>query len=257
MNELLNKVVVITGGAGLVGRAFVQKLLACQATVIIAEKDLIKAENFKYTLTEDEQKQCVIVSMDITSTVSIKEAINEIDSQFGRIDALVNNAYPRNNNYGASFFDVKYDDFCENMSINIGGYFLCSQQFALYFEQQGVGNIVNIASIYGCIAPKFEIYDGLNMTMPVEYAAIKSALIHLSKFMAKSFSGMNIRVNCLSPGGIYDNHSEQFVNAYGKQCMNKGMLDPVDITGTLVFLLSDASKYINGQNIIVDDGFTL
>lgn len=257
MSELLNKVVVITGGAGLVGQAFVRKLLSCQATVIIAEKDLIRAEDFRQTLTKDEQDLCVIVSMDITSTVSIKQAIETIDLRFGRIDALVNNAYPRNRNYGASFFDVQYDDFCENMSINVGGYFVCSQQFALYFKQQGAGNIVNIASIYGCIAPKFEIYDGLNMTMPVEYAAIKSALIHLSKFMAKSFTGMNIRVNCLSPGGIYDNHSEQFVNAYGKECLNKGMLEPVDITGTLVFLLSDASRYINGQNIIVDDGFTL
>lgn len=257
MSELTNKVIVITGGAGLVGQAFVRKLLDCQATVVIAEKDLVRAEQFKACLAESLQAKCKVIEMDITSTPSVKAAIDSVHSMFGHIDALVNNAYPRNNNYGASFFDVNYDDFCENISINVGGYFLCSQQFALYFKEQGFGNIVNIASIYGCIAPKFDIYDGLDMTMPVEYAAIKSALIHLSKFMAKAFKGMNIRVNCLSPGGIYDAHSNKFSSAYAKHCVNKGMLDPVDITGTLVFLLSDASNFVNGQNIIVDDGFTL
>ncbi|MGF1758901.1 flagellin modification protein A [Photobacterium sagamiensis] len=257
MSELANKVIVITGGAGLVGQAFVRKLLDCQATVVIAEKDLVRANEFKASLAENLQANCAVIDMDITSTSSVKAAIENVHLKYGHIDALVNNAYPRNSHYGASFFDVQYDDFCENMSLNVGGYFLCSQQFALYFKDQGQGNIVNIASIYGCIAPKFEIYDGLNMTMPVEYAAIKAALIHLSKFMAKAFKGMNIRVNCLSPGGIYDNHSEQFTNAYAKQCINKGMLDPVDLSGSLVFLLSDSSNYVNGQNIIVDDGFTL
>ena len=141
--------------------------------------------------------------------------------------------------------------------MNLGGYFICSQQFAKYFQKQGYGNIINIASIYGCIAPKFDIYDGLSVTMPVEYAAIKSALIHLSKFMAKTFKGMNIRVNCLSPGGIYDGHSEQFSNSYADKCLNKGMLAPSDMAGSLVFLLSDASTYVNGHNLVVDDGFIL
>jgi NAD(P)-dependent dehydrogenase (short-subunit alcohol dehydrogenase family) len=257
MNDLASKVIVITGGAGLVGQAFVRKLLDCQATVVIAEKNLVGAEQFRASLAENLQVKCEVIEMDITSISSVKATIDAVHSMYGQIDALVNNAYPRNSNYGASFFDVKYDDFCENISINVGGYFLCSQQFAVYFKEQGFGNIVNIASIYGCIAPKFDIYEGLNMTMPVEYAAIKSALIHLSKFMAKAFKGTNIRVNCLSPGGIYDGHSDEFSNAYAKHCMSKGMLDPVDITGTLIFLLSDASNFVNGQNIIVDDGFTL
>jgi NAD(P)-dependent dehydrogenase (short-subunit alcohol dehydrogenase family) len=257
VNELTEKVIVVTGGAGLLGQAFVHKLLEHKATVVIAEKDIKSAYNFKSTLATQLQKSCDIVEMDITSSSSVKLAVKYISAKYGRIDGLVNNAYPRNENYGAKFFDVKYDDFCENLSVNIGGYFLCSQQFSLFFKKQGFGNIVNIASIYGCIAPKFEIYEGLDMTMPVEYAAIKSSLIHLSKFMAKEFKGLNIRVNCISPGGIYDGHSEQFSKAYSKYCTNKGMLDPSDISGTLVFLLSSASNYINGQNIVVDDGFTL
>ena len=95
------------------------------------------------------------------------------------------------------------------------------------------------------------------MTTPVEYAAIKSGLIHLTKYMARYFKGMNIKVNTLSPGGIFDNQNELFLEKYNNECLNKGMLDKSDLKGTLVYLLSDMSKYVNGQNIIVDDGFTL
>jgi NAD(P)-dependent dehydrogenase (short-subunit alcohol dehydrogenase family) len=155
------------------------------------------------------------------------------------------------------FFDVTFEDFNENINLNLGGYFLTSQQFALYFKKQGYGNIINISSIYGVVPPKFEIYEETDMTVPVEYAAIKSALIHLTKYMAKYLKGTNIRVNCLSPGGIFDNQNEKFLSKYNDKCLNKGMLDANDLTGTLLFLISDQSKYINGQNLIVDDGFTL
>jgi len=96
-----------------------------------------------------------------------------LDNRYGKIDALVNNAYPRNKNYARDFFDVEYDDFVENLGLNLGGYFTTSQQFAKYFQKQSYGNIINISSIYGVVAPKFEIYNGTTMTMPVEYSAIK------------------------------------------------------------------------------------
>ena len=107
------------------------------------------------------------------------------------------------------------------------------------------------------MVPKFEIYNRTNMTMPVEYAAIKSGLIHLTKYMAQYFKADQIRVNAISPGGILDNQPQSFLNEYKKHCAMKGMLDPSDIVGALIFLLSDHSKYVNGQNIIVDDGFSL
>ncbi len=100
-------------------------------------------------------------------------------------------------------------------------------------------------------------YDNTPMTMPVEYAAIKSGLIHLTKYMAKYFKGMNIKVNALSPGGILDKQPESFLEKYKEKCLNKGMLENSDLKGTLVYLLSDMSKYVNGQNIVVDDGFSL
>ena len=147
--------------------------------------------------------------------------------------------------------------FIENLGMNLGGCITSSQLFSLYFQKQGYGNIINISSIYGVISPKFEIYKNTSMTMPVEYAAIKSGLIHLTKYMAKYFKGMNIRVNAISPGGIIDGQSDSFLREYNMQCLTKGMLDKNDLNGTLVYLLCSMSKYVNGQNIVVDDGFSV
>jgi NAD(P)-dependent dehydrogenase (short-subunit alcohol dehydrogenase family) len=195
--------------------------------------------------------------MDITDKESVCSLIAKIKEKYGHIDAVVNNAYPRTSNYGRKLEEVTYADFCENTSQHLGGYFLVAQQFGLFFRAQGAGNIINMSSIYGTMAPRFEVYAGTPMTMPVEYAAIKSAIIQLSRYFAQYFKGDNIRVNSLSPGGILDNQPESFLKAYNIFCNGKGMLDPVDITGLLLFLLSDGSKYITGQNIVIDDGFHL
>ena len=147
--------------------------------------------------------------------------------------------------------------FIENLGMNLGGCITSSQLFSLYFQKQGYGNIINISSIYGVISPKFEIYNNTEMTMPVEYAAIKSGMLHLTKYMAKYFKGKSIRVNAISPGGILNGQSKNFLREYNNQCSGKGMLDASDLSGTLIFLLSNMSQHINGQNIIVDDGFIL
>jgi len=249
--------VVITGGAGLLGKCFTKALLDNQATVVIADIDTEKAYQFKKTLPSKSYNNCHVYPLDITNRGNINELINTVNNTVSPITALVNNAYPRNGNYGRHFFDVTYEDFCENVSMNLGGYFLCAQQFAQHFINAGVGKIINICSIYGCISPKFEIYEETNMTTPVEYAAIKSAIIHLTKYMAKYLKGKNITVNSISPGGILDNQENSFIKNYNMHCLNKGMLSPEDIQSALLFLLDKNSKYINGQNIIVDDGFTI
>ncbi len=256
MNLLKDKVVVITGGAGLIGKEFVKAVVENGGVAVIADinEDLdVKDLGF----WEIDLERIDYVLMDITSKISLKKAIEYLDKKYSKIDALVNNAYPRNKNYGRHFFDVEYEDFVENVGLNLGGYFLTSQQFANYFKDQGYGNIINISSIYGIIAPRFEIYNETQMTTPVEYASFKSALIHLTKYMAKYFKGMNIRVNAISPGGILNNQPEKFLKAYNSYGLTKGMLQSEDLKGTLVYLLSDMSKYINGQNIVVDDGWSL
>jgi len=242
---LKDKVVIVTGGSGLIGNAFVQAVLDNNGIPIIADVLKPSVNNVEY------------INLNICSKESIENCIKIISEKYGKIDAWINNAYPRNKNYGRQFFDVEYEDFCENLNLHAGGYFLCSQAISKYFIEQGYGNIINMASIYGNIAPRFEIYNNTSMSNPVEYAVIKSGIIHLTRYIAKYLKGKNIRVNSVSPGGILDNQPQNFLNEYNKLCLNKGMLDKEDLTGTLIFLLSDSSKYINGQNIIVDDGFTL
>ena len=255
---LTGKVVVITGGSGLLGAEFVRSVACNNGIAIIADIDEESASDTKKLLSSEFDINLVdSVCLDITCSSSIKKMISYLDHKYGKIDALVNNAYPRNSHYGKHFFDVQYEDFIENIGMNLGGYFLTSQLASEYFKTQGYGNIVNISSIYGVIAPKFDIYKDTNMTTPVEYAVIKSGLIHLTKYMAKYFMGMGIRANSISPGGILDAQPQQFLQKYKEYCLSKGMLDKSDINGTLVYLLSDMSKNLNGQNIIVDDGFSL
>ena len=252
------KVIVITGGAGLIGQEFAKAIIDQGGMVIIADIDEERMQCVSKELSQELKSDSVdFFKLDITSKNSISECIEYVNGKYKRIDALINNAYPRNKNYGRHFFDVEYDDFVENLGMNLGGCIIPSQLFSLYFQKQGYGNIVNISSIYGVIAPKFEIYNNTEMTMPVEYAAIKSGMLHLTKYMAKYFKGKNIRVNAISPGRILNNQPSEFLRKYNQKCSTKGMLDGKDLNGTLIFLLSDMSSYVNGQNLVVDDGFIL
>lgn len=255
---LTGKIVIITGGAGLIGQEFVRTVAENNGIAVIADIDNQAALRARDSLCATPIAGKIdAVSLDITSTASITGMLRTLHERYGRIDALVNNAYPRNKNYGRHFFDVEYTDFCENLNLHLGGYFLVSQQMAAYFKTQGHGNIVNMASVYGLMAPRFEVYEETTMTMPVEYAAIKSSIIHLTKYMAKYLKGTGIRVNAISPGGVRDRQPEAFLGRYAEQCLSKGMLDREDLKGTLIYLLSEMSASVNGQNIIVDDGFSL
>lgn len=253
---LKDKVVVVTGGAGLIGRSFVQSIVEHGGIAVVGDQNEAAAKNFVETLQAGPGK-AIYRPLDITSKQSLVDLIADLHCTYERIDAVVNNAYPRNKHYGRKFEDVTYEDFSQNLSMHVGGYFLTAQQFAVYFKQQGYGSVVNMASIYGVIAPRFEIYDDTPITMPVEYAAIKSAVIHLTKYLAKYLKGNNIRVNCISPGGILDGQPAQFLDRYNQLALSKGMLDPADLQGALLFLLGDSATFVNGQNIVVDDGWSL
>ncbi len=241
------------------GSAFSKACASSDANVIMVDIDEKKGSDLVETLQKEENNCSVVFQKcDITSTADIQTLIDGALGKFGKIDALVNNAYPRNKNYGRKFEDVDYKDFCENVNMHLSGYFLITQQVAKVMIKQNYGNIINMASIYGFAAPRFEIYEGTKMTMPVEYAAIKGAIINLTKYMASYLGRYNIRVNAISPGGVYDNQPETFVKAYSnKVVLGNRMANVDDITNVLIFLLSDASKYITGQNHIVDGGWSL
>ena len=198
------------------------------------------------------------ISQSVSDICQIQDLINTALREFGNIDALINNAYPRNNNYGAKFEDIDYKDFCDNVNMHLGGYFLMTQQVAKVMMEQKYGNIINMASIYGFAAPRFEIYEGTKMTMPAEYAAIKGAIINLTRYLASYLGRYNIRVNAISPGGVFNNQPESFIKSYSERVvLGKRMATPNDLIDILLFLLSDGSKYTTGQNIVIDGGFSL
>jgi NAD(P)-dependent dehydrogenase (short-subunit alcohol dehydrogenase family) len=255
--RLNDKVVVVTGGAGVIGRGFVHAIAASGGTAIVADIDERAAAVVAQDVASLFPGRAEPFMLDITRRESVAALIHSVHKRFGRLDAVVNNAYPRNENYGRKLEEVSYEDFCANLNLHLGGYFLIMQQFALHFRASGGGNIVNMASIYGVVPPRFEIYAHTSMTMPVEYAAIKSAIVQLTRYFAQCFKFDGIRVNCISPGGILAGQPPEFLEKYNSHCGVKGMLDPQDVSGCLLFLLSDASRYMNGQNLIVDDSFTL
>lgn len=248
---LEGKTILVVGAGGLLGTALVKALLGAQVKVIASD---INLEKLQASFALCSQANLTLHELDIGD----REALTEFLMVHDELDGAVNCAYPRNKNYGAHLLDVTLSDFNENVSMHLGAHFHFMQACAIQFlKTRRPLSLVNVASIYGVIVPKFQVYNNTAMTMPVEYAAIKSALIHLTRYTAAYISDSNFRANCISPGGLIDGQPQAFVDAYSTQTFGSGMLDPKDMTGTIQFLLSDHSKYINGQNIIVDDGFCL
>ena len=182
-NTIANKIIVITGGAGVIGESFVKCISENDGIAIIADINFKAAELLAIKIGGRSEA----FALDITNVNSIALLINSLTQKYGRIDAVVNNAYPKNKNYGRKLENVTYEDFCQNVDMHLGGYFIVAQQFCSAFKKQGHGNIINISSVYGSIAPSFHLYHGTQMTMPVEYAAIKAAIEHLTRYFAQYF----------------------------------------------------------------------
>lgn len=252
---LNNKSILIMGAGGLLGSRLVQESLKQQATVIAADINVDAMQSRLEKLGVDIDNENVeFKQVNITDEVGVKAFFADLSD----IDGAVNATYPRNKEYGKHFFDVSMRSFNENLSLHLGSAFLFTQQCAAWFKKKQTPlAVVNISSIYGVIAPRFEVYNNTPMTMPVEYAAIKSALLHLNKYIIAYVNDSRFRVNAVSPGGIFDNQPEAFCNAYRSFTHGAGMLDVSEIIGSIMFLLSDHSRYVTGQNIVVDDGFSL
>ena len=248
--DLNGKIVLLIGGRGLIGQTLTARIVAEGGTVIVTSR----SDGADVDISSP---NIHVKTLDITDETSLEKALSSTAKEFGRIDAVVNGAWPRNTNFGAKFEDVAITDFNENMVLHLGGAFLVAQKAAAFFVKQGHGNLINFSSIYGVVPPRFEIYEGTEMTKEIEYSLAKAGIVMLTQYLAKYFKGKNIRFNCVSPGGVLDGQPEPFLSAYRDHCLNKGMLDAEDVVGAIIFLISDDSKFVNGQNLIVDDGFTL
>jgi len=257
---LKDKVVIIIGACGRLGSAFSKTILDNNAICIAADL----SRETEQPMTEQQNSQFFsYYQIDITDPEAINYLFEDVNKKYGRIDALVNASYPRNVNWGKKFFgEVDYKDFCENASLNLGSAFIVAQLICEYFKNQKHGNLIQISSIQGIAAPKFDTYigsayDGKDMNSPAEYSIFKAGIINFTRYIAKFYKGYNIRSNCISPGGLFSGQPESFLKKYEKCCLTKGMLDPEDVCGSLLYLLSDMSTYVNGQNIVVDDGWSL
>lgn len=253
--DLNDRTFIVIGAAGRLGVEIVNSALRAGANIIAVDRSADLLQNLKSEHLDNSRFVALVGNM--TDSDSVRSVIATGVENFGAVHGAVNTAYPRNAKYGRDFLDVTYEDFCENVSMHLGGYFLFMQQCAIYSEKADAAfSLVNMSSIYGVISPRFEVYAGTTMTMPVEYAAIKSALQHLVSYVTSYMKGTAFRVNCVSPGGILAGQDREFLDRYNRFCGSKGMLDAEDVVGTVLFLLSDASRYISGQNIVVDDGFS-
>jgi NAD(P)-dependent dehydrogenase (short-subunit alcohol dehydrogenase family) len=244
MGNLKDKIIIVTGGNGLLGREIIKKLLIEGATCINIDINHNTSNDFS------------CIHCDITDSVSIDKAIQLVINKFNRIDGLVNNAYPRTKDWGLKFEDIEFHSWQSNVNIQMNSYFYFTQQVSKYMVKQGFGSIVNMASVYGVVGPDFTIYDGTEMTMPAAYSAIKGGIINFGRYLASYLGPSGVRVNTVSPGGIFDNQNPIFVNNYNKKVPMRRMGLAKDISPAVSFLLSNDADYITGQNLIVDGGWT-
>jgi NAD(P)-dependent dehydrogenase (short-subunit alcohol dehydrogenase family) len=251
---LNDKIVLISGAAGRIGASAARGVISEGGAVVLVD---VNQAGLNALLADMPNDRAITCRADAGQPEEADQCIAEAVSRFGKLDAAIHSAYPRSKGWGAAFEDLKPEFLAEDLSGHLGGAILFSQRMLRHFKLQGHGNLIHVSSIQGVMAPKFEHYAGTNMVSPIEYSAIKAGLIAATRYLAKYYKGHNIRVNCISPGGILDNQPESFLTKYRESCNDKGMLESDDILGALLFLLSDQSRYITGQNIIIDDGWSL
>ena len=262
--SLANKVVVVTGGAGLLGQVFCQALVDVGAHVAIVDLNLESAETVAKRINKSEAQKVVAVGSDITSPESVTRMVANVVKQLGRIDVLVNNAASKGSSLDAffeSFEDYSLKTWREVMSVNIDGLFLVAQAVGKQMKKQGGGSIIQTSSIYGVVAPDQRIYEGSEyngrpINTPAVYSASKSAVNGLTNYLATYWASSKIRVNSLTPGGIASGQNSEFNKKYSNRVPLGRMGEATELVGALIYLASDASSYVTGQNLIVDGGLS-
>ena len=250
--SLRDHTVLLTGAAGLFGRGLATALAEAGATVVIASRNADKLQGVADEETALGRKVFAegFDQGDESSIVALKARLEE---RFGVLHGLVNNSVLRPMK-GANGTTAQFE---ESMRVNATGLMLMHRIFGSSMAEAGRGSIVNIGSIQGMIGPSYELYAGTTMgDMPPDYFFHKGGMLNLTRFYGALYGPKNVRVNCLSPGGFFNNQPESFVQRYAEHTMLNRMADNHDLGGALVFLLSEASRYITGANLPVDGGYT-
>ena len=269
--RLDGRVALVTGGAGLLGRRYCESLVQAGASVVVGDLDGARATALAHEL---DPARLEGQKLDVTSAQSVEACVQAAVDRFGRLDILVNNAAltvrggserlsPAD--YFAPFEDYKQDVWEQALQTNLTGMLLCAQAAGRQMLRQAPpgGVIVNISSTYGVVAPDQRLYEGVkspyaetSFNTPVSYAVTKTAVLGLTRYLATYWGRKNIRVNALTPHGVFDNHDETFVRNFVYRSPLGRMARNDEYRGALLFLVSDASSYMTGANLIVDGGWT-
>ncbi|WP_293912762.1 MULTISPECIES: SDR family oxidoreductase [unclassified Sphingobacterium] len=243
---LKDKVIVVTGAGGLIGRESVRHLVLNGATVVAIDIKIYECEAELF------------LESDIAAKDGIDLSVNEVMSRYGRIDGLVNLAYPRTADWGNKFEDIAFESWSENVNMQLNATFYICQKVMEIMKEQRSGSIVNIASIYGVVGNDFTLYQDYNGTSPAAYSAIKGGVINFTRYLASYYGPYNVRVNCVSPGGVLDEKNQQpsFIKRYSERSPLRRLGNPSEMAPAISFLLSEDASFITGHNLMVDGGWT-
>lgn len=263
--DMKNKAVIVTGGAGLLGRQFSKTLAEAGAGVVVADMLIEKADEVANGLRSNGY-QAIGVQVDITDKNSVENLVAKTIREYGILSGLINSAAmdPKFDNEHAgqhnnSFEDYPVEMFRSALDVNLTGMFLCCQAAVKEMLKQKKGSIVNICSTYGLVGPDQRLYEREGQPKqykPVFYTVSKAGVLGLTKYLATYYMGTQIRVNALTPGGVYNQHDETFTERYSTRTVLGRMADQDEMNGACLFLASDASSYMTGANLVVDGGWT-
>jgi NAD(P)-dependent dehydrogenase (short-subunit alcohol dehydrogenase family) len=265
MFELTGRVALLTGGAGLLGRAFAQTLAEAGAAIAIADIDGAATHVAAEALAR-EGGQALGLESDVTQPESVRAMVNSTLEAFGRLDILVNSAAldPKFDPGEAEIHTAAFENFPleawnRSLAVDLTGMFLSSQAATRPMLEQGQGVIINLCSIYGLVGPDQRIYQRPGEPpafKPITYSVTKAGVLGMTHYLAAYFGSQNIRVNALTPGGVFNDHDETFVKEYSARVILRRMGRVDELQGALLFLASDASSYMTGANLVVDGGWT-
>ena len=263
--NLKNKVSIVTGATGMLGKEFALGLSQSGSKVAIVDLDRTKARKLAQSITKKYNIKCIGVSCDVSNEEDVSEMVETVEKNLGKIDILVNNAATKGKSLDEYFKPLeKYnlETWKEIMSVNLDGMYIVAKEVGLRMAKRKKGSIIQTASIYSSnMASDQRIYKGsryLNreINTPTVYSVSKSGVVGLTIHLASYWAKYNIRVNTISPGGVYSGQNSKFVENYSKRVPMNRMANKDEIVGTVIYLASDASSYVTGQNIYIDGGLS-